>query len=393
MIMGELLIIGIDPGTTLGYAMLNADKKVLEINSSKELNMSSLIKKSNELGNPLIIGTDKKKIPHFVNKFAAQFNAKIVSPKEDLSVDEKNKLTQDYKLNNHERDALAAALFAYNNYEKLFSKIEYHLKEFDKEIIEKIREMCVKDELSISLSLDLITKPEKEEVKEIKKIIHKDNLKKDLVFLYEKIKKQEKIISLLKKQKQEEKKKNEQIIERDRYLLKKISQLNSDEKAEKLLGLREERIISLSNELKAKDENIDYLQKEMDKIYDFFSDLGENYLVKKIRNLGYEEFMSKNRLLKIKKNDILLVDNIDIANNRILEFLKNKIKIIIYKKGSRNIKDFILIKAEKLKIKEDKHFALADKEGLEMEKKNIDLLKNIIVDYKETRLASIHYNK
>src|SRR3989338_8964140 len=107
MLMGELLIIGIDPGTTLGYAILNADKKILEINSSKELSISSLIKKCNELGKPLVVGTDKKKNPHFVSKFAAQFNAKIVSPKEDLSVNEKNKLTQDYKLNNHERDALA----------------------------------------------------------------------------------------------------------------------------------------------------------------------------------------------------------------------------------------------------------------------------------------------
>ncbi len=156
------------------------------------------------------------------------------------------------------------------------------------------------------------------------------------------------------------------------------------------MNLRENRILSLSKEIQAKDENINYLQQEMNKIYFFFSDLGDNYLVKKLRNLGYDEFMSKNRLLKIKKDDILLVDNIDIVNNRILEFLKNKIKIIIYKNGKRKIKDFILINADGLRIEEDKHFALVNKEKLERERKNFSLLKDIVRDYKKTRLTNIH---
>ncbi|GAG04093.1 unnamed protein product, partial [marine sediment metagenome] len=263
------------------------DKKIIKIDSSKDLDLNSLIKKINEYGKPLIIGTDKKKIPNLISKFAAQFNAKVIAPKSDLLVKEKKKNTKDYKLNDHKRDALAAALYAYSKYERLFSKIDYHLKEFDKKIIEKVRELCVKDELNIALSLDLITKPEK--VKEIKKIIHKKELKKDLIFLYDKIKKQEKTMNYLKKKQNKNENYIRKIKQRDKYLLKKINQLIPDEKAEELLNLREERIISLSNELKAKDENINYLQEEMNKLYGFFSEIGDNYLVKKLRNLGYEE--------------------------------------------------------------------------------------------------------
>ena len=395
--MGDLLIVGIDPGTTLGYAVLDINKKIIEINSSKELNLNALIKKISEIGSPIIVGTNKKKKKKncFIRKFAAQFNAKLVAPKEDLKIEDKNELTRDYKLNSHQRDALAAALCAYSKYERLFSKIDYHLKEFDKEVIEEVRKLCVKEELNIALSLDMVTnkQTDKKEVNEIKKIIHKDELKKDLIFLYEKIKKQNKSIKLLQKTNKQKEDYIKKIKERDAYLITKINQLVPDKKAEELLNLRENLIISMGSEIKSKEENIDYLRKEIDKIYDFFSDLGNNYLVKKLKNLGYEEFMSKNRILKIKKNDILLVDNIDIANNRILEFMKDKVRIIIYKNGTRKFKDFILIKCENLNIKEDRYFALVNKEELKKEENNFDMLKDIVLDYKRTRLASIHHNK
>jgi len=56
-----LLILGIDPGTTLGYAALDINGNIIEISSSKLLNLNSLISKINNLGTSIIVGCDKKK--------------------------------------------------------------------------------------------------------------------------------------------------------------------------------------------------------------------------------------------------------------------------------------------------------------------------------------------
>lgn len=37
--MSELLIVGIDPGTTVGYAILDIEGNLLILNSSKHLNL------------------------------------------------------------------------------------------------------------------------------------------------------------------------------------------------------------------------------------------------------------------------------------------------------------------------------------------------------------------
>jgi len=52
--MKELLIIGIDPGTTTGYALLNLKGNIIEIDSSKEYDLATLITKITKQGLPLI---------------------------------------------------------------------------------------------------------------------------------------------------------------------------------------------------------------------------------------------------------------------------------------------------------------------------------------------------
>lgn len=385
--MGDLLIVGIDPGNTIGFAVLDTDKNIIDIGSSRVLNFNKLVSDLTSLGNILLVGCDKKKKPSFVEKFAIKTGAKLVCPDEDLLIKEKIELTKEYTyIKDHQRDALAAALFVHSQYEKLFFKVDYHLKDFDSKLRDKVLELCIKDGLNISLALDILTKPEKEEIIEIKKIINKDDIKNDLFFLYESLRKKEKTVSLLRKQNKRLVKEIRKIKEKDHYLKNKINKINSKEKKEELLDFKEKRINYMDKEIMIKDETISYLQEEVKKTYDFFTDLSENHLVKKLKNLGYEEFQKKNKFLKIQEDDILFVDDLDISNEKVLETLRNKINIIIYKKNKhKRIKGFILINYKQLKIKDDKYFALINKKDLDKQKNNIELIGDIISDYKKER--------
>ena len=110
----NLLIVGIDPGITVGYAVLGIDGNLIGLGSSKALDLNSLISEIIKFGRVVLVGTDKFKTPSLVHAFATKLGAEVVNPKEDLKVEEKKESVSDLKhANEHEGDALAAALLAY----------------------------------------------------------------------------------------------------------------------------------------------------------------------------------------------------------------------------------------------------------------------------------------
>jgi len=155
----ENLIIGIDPGTTVGYAVLNINKKLKEIGSLKNIGVNELIERISKKGNVVLVGCDKKKIPKFIIKFAVKFSARIVKPKHDLTVNEKRKLCNNFKYKNkHEMDALASALFAYNITKDLFDSVKRFINENQKEmkIKDKIIEIVLRKGITIKRAYSII---------------------------------------------------------------------------------------------------------------------------------------------------------------------------------------------------------------------------------------------
>ncbi len=111
-----LLIVGIDPGTTVGYAMLDVEGRLLVTDSAKEISIGDLISKVIEKGKPILVGCDKKKTPQFVDKFKTKVGAKVVSPKEDMKYKEKRNMTKLFPFKNkHQMDAIASALYAWKS--------------------------------------------------------------------------------------------------------------------------------------------------------------------------------------------------------------------------------------------------------------------------------------
>lgn len=118
------LIVGIDPGTTTAVAALDLDGNLLHLVSSRQMAMSDVIESLYKVGKPLIIATDVQEMPYSVEKIRRAFSAIAFVPKQDVSVETKVELTAPFEYaNDHERDALSAALDAYRQYRHKFQNL------------------------------------------------------------------------------------------------------------------------------------------------------------------------------------------------------------------------------------------------------------------------------
>jgi hypothetical protein len=118
------LIVGIDPGTTTALAALDLDGNLLHLASSRQMAMSDVIESLYKVGKPLIIATDVQEMPYSVEKIRRAFSAIAFVPKQDVSVETKVEMTAPFEYaNDHERDALSAALDAFRQYRHKFQNL------------------------------------------------------------------------------------------------------------------------------------------------------------------------------------------------------------------------------------------------------------------------------
>jgi hypothetical protein len=118
------VIVGIDPGTTTAAAVVGLDGSVLDVHSTRTADTAAVIEWLIERGRPILVAADVTPMPETVEKFRRSFDAAGWTPAKDLPVDEKLHRTGDVAYDNdHERDALAAALFAFDDHEDQFERI------------------------------------------------------------------------------------------------------------------------------------------------------------------------------------------------------------------------------------------------------------------------------
>ncbi len=200
--MKKSIIVGYDPGTTAAVAIIDTNKKILFLTSKKGLKVNDIIKEISKIGTTLIVATDKIPIPKNVEKLNNSLGAKIFFPSESLSTTEKWSLIKDCKIkikNDHERDALASAIKAYEKYSKLFKKIDRVLSSlYLSELYDKVLKMLIKEEAeNITDAVEKIMKKMKKPEKSKKKII-KETPNKKVQELKEIIKQKNDDIEILK---------------------------------------------------------------------------------------------------------------------------------------------------------------------------------------------------
>lgn len=120
----DYVIVGVDPGTTTGVAIVGIDGTVLDTYSTRTEDAASIIEWIVQRGRPFLVAADVTPMPGTVEKFRRSFDAAGWTPAADLLVDRKQHRTRNVAYDNdHERDAIAAALFAFDAYTPQIERI------------------------------------------------------------------------------------------------------------------------------------------------------------------------------------------------------------------------------------------------------------------------------
>ncbi|MHA1264991.1 MAG: DUF460 domain-containing protein [Candidatus Helarchaeota archaeon] len=166
------LIVGIDPGTTTGIAIVDLNGNLVAMKSAKEFSRRDIIKFIYKYGTAVLISTDVAPQPKLIEKIANTFNALIFHPKKSMKVSEKQDLVTTYlKQSNrkvadaHLRDSLACALKAYYSYLHIFNKIQKRIEEMNVDVSsEKVKALVIRGySIYDAISLLTFTPDEKEE--------------------------------------------------------------------------------------------------------------------------------------------------------------------------------------------------------------------------------------
>ncbi len=160
--------VGIDPGTTVGVAIIDLDGKPIEVFSSKNYSFSDMIERIISRGKPLIVASDVTPTPSTVKRISRIFSSPVHELAESLSTEEKVALTKGkgYKYNNvHERDALAACVNAFQRYKKKLSQV--HRKTPPSVDVEEVKVMVIKG-VSISDAIDRLIRAKEDKERDTK---------------------------------------------------------------------------------------------------------------------------------------------------------------------------------------------------------------------------------
>lgn len=128
----EYIIVGIDPGVSTGVAALTLDGELRLLTSGRELGRGQIIRMLLETGTPLVVCTDVTPPPSYVKKLATALNVVLIAPPTPLSIEDKRQLVSEFSnsstryvkvRDSHQRDALAAALYALNHLQPKLAEV------------------------------------------------------------------------------------------------------------------------------------------------------------------------------------------------------------------------------------------------------------------------------
>jgi len=136
------LIVGIDPGNTVGIAALGMDGRVVALRSTAN-GIDEAIRIIEGLGTPSIVATDVYPAPAAVLRAASSFNARLFAPRENVREDVKREIAQGAGVSNaHERDAYCAAVLAYRAHANRLRQISA-LGDFSQEEKEELMHLAI----------------------------------------------------------------------------------------------------------------------------------------------------------------------------------------------------------------------------------------------------------
>ena len=352
-IADRFVIVGIDPGTSTGLAILDLSGTILHVGTYKNADRGALLNIILEYGKPILLASDVNPPPETVKSLASKLGASLYYPKKDLTVSEKQAIIgrTGYKVSDsHQRDALAAAVKAFYHLKSKLDQIESSIKDIKlvmgdldverikaeviagktladaieaqlTEILEDSIESSNKaqDDRTVSSSSSGYSEDNDSRWEEV------ERLKAERMILEERIKK---LVMELEE-------------ERSKVRRLKKSIKIEVEKDNEIKNLKY-RITQLESKIKEQRERIEYLEKVLDNFRDLVIDV---YVGKYV--IGYRvESLTLKSVEKIPDwIEIIVVSNIGFVDDRAITVLRKKGIIAVLAPGSNTVLHKTLEKA------------------------------------------------
>jgi uncharacterized protein len=311
----KFTIVGIDPGTTVGIAILSLDGDLLYLKSFRGIAPDEVVKLIAEYGKPAVIASDVTPMPGSVEKIRRSFNAVPASPGIEVSAEEKIALGKTFGYSNdHERDALTAALLTYRSYKNIFTRIEK--KAPQNSDLELIKLHVISGD-SIEAAIDKVrvsNEAEKPRARERSEKPEERTVDESLLKMRETIHRQGEHIQNLQEYLEDLK---EELAAKDRKISKLASRLNSFKKEaytevrkSKEIQIREGTIESLKKELSHKNKTVKELRRRSNKLRKIqkMEVRGEGTAVKVIAAFTKESIAETKEKYGLKEGDVVFLE-------------------------------------------------------------------------------------
>ncbi len=311
----KFTIVGIDPGTTVGIAILSLDGDLLYLKSFRGISPDEVVKLIAEYGKPAVIASDVTPMPGSVEKIRRSFNAVPASPGIEVSAEEKISLGKTFGYSNdHERDALTAALLTYRSYKNIFVRIEKKAPEnADLELIKL--HVIRGDSIEAAIEKVMASKPEKPRKRESSEKTEERPVDESLLKMRETIQRQGEQIHNLQEYLEELKK---ELVAKDRKISKIESRLSgfkkeaySEVRKSKEIQIRDSTIENLKKELTHKNKTVKELRRRSNKLRKIrkMEIRGEGTPVKVIAAFTKESIAETEEKYGLKEGDVVFLEN------------------------------------------------------------------------------------
>lgn len=373
------IIVGIDPGITVGIAAIDLNGRVVALHSERNMPVGEVFRFVSNVGHPVIVATDVNPAPGFVEKIARSFKANLFVPRESLRVEEKNELLRNLGINvddDHQRDALAAAYKAYLRLKPKLEHIDARLREAGLTgKADEVKALVIQG-YNLGEAMQRVTLRERpgEEGEE-----PEERVNVDLRPYMRRIRELEKRIEFLERENAELR----EIIKEQRKTIGRLERRIADYDEEVRRKVLRER------ELEAKVKRIEVLERELRDAKDVIARLSRDLVqvkrmnvveargsavpLKVLRVLSWRELERIEREIGLRKGDVLFIVNPAGAGKAIAEELVERgIRALITEKPLPEPVREVLREAhvpfftsEELDVKRVDEFAVVERERLE----------------------------
>lgn len=338
------LIVGIDPGMSVGLAVIDLNGELLALRTMRRASRSEIIEEILNHGYPVIIATDVNPPPKSVIRIANMFDAKLVVSKHDMSSEEKKRIVAEYEESrgvragsSHERDSLAAALKVYYRVKNLIAKARARAEEAG---LAKDSDAIVSKVLRgtpISVAIEEVSSKYEESHRESrylelrKELAKADNYARRLLLKIEELREE------LRRYKELLRRKDEEIAELRRRLEYLEDERNLEIEIDRRISIRDSRIRELERELERERWQNEVLRSQLRSLMDSREEI-PGIRLRVLSSLSKERVDS---LSETRGTEAILVLDASGASGSVARRLKNLgVKILLYR-GSPPPSDFL----------------------------------------------------